>query len=171
MDNVSLFYFVFNFSRKFPLLNGLMIFGADYLILLTLVLVIILAIARKSRERKSLLLILPGTVVALLLIQIIHLFIFEPRPFIVLPINPLIKHTADASFPSTHTTIMSVIAFAYIFFGSKFSLLFLLLLLWVGLARIYVGIHYPVDIAGGILVGFLAVYLVWLVTRLLTKRL
>lgn len=165
--NTTLFEWIFGFSRQSPTLDSLMIFGAEYLIFLTFLLVGILAFTGRAKEKKVLILLVVGMIIQLLLRKVVHIFYFEPRPFVTYQLIPLIKHAADASFPSGHTTIMAVVAFSYLFYKSKFTLIFLLLMLWVGLARIFVGVHYPLDILGGIVTGFTAVFLAWLIKNLI----
>ncbi len=36
------------------------------------------------------------------------------------------------------------------YFKSKWSLLFLFVATWIGLSRIYVGVHYPIDTVGAV---------------------
>ncbi len=59
------------------------------------------------------------------------------------------------SFPSDHTiavTILSIVTAFFLPFGATTLLLFCLALL-VALGRVYVGVHYPRDIVGGLVVG------------------
>lgn len=160
MDNLSLFF-----------LDQLMIFGAEYVIYLTFVFIFILTIKGGFRERKALLLSLICIPVVILIIKIIHLFFFEPRPFIIHDISPLVVHNADASFPSRHASIMSVIAFSYVYFKSKWSPLFIFLLFWVGISRVYVGVHYPLDILGGVLVGIISLIIAKQIVKFLKIKL
>lgn len=153
MDNVALFFLIFNLNGSSPSLDKLMIFGADYLLYITILLVFILGIRGGVKDKKALLLILLTWPIAVLMIKIIHLFSIEPRPFIQYNFSPLINQYSDASFPSRHATIMAIPAFAYIYYKSKWALLFILLMLWVGTARVFVGVHYPIDIVGGILIA------------------
>lgn len=159
--NQALFFQIFNLSHKIFLLDQVMIFGAVFLIFITFLLTIILTVKGKSQEKIAFLLIILGVIVAEVLIFIIHLIYFKSRPFVIFPIQPLVQHAADAAFPSGHTTIMAVVAFAYTFAKSKWAPLFLILMLWVGFARIFVGVHYPLDILGGIIVGFISVFITW----------
>lgn len=150
-----------------------MIFGAEYVIYLTLILIFIASIPSRGglKERKSLILFLVSLPIVILIIKTIHIFIFEQRPFIEQDIIPLISHKADASFPSRHTSIMSAIAFSYTFFKSRWSLLLLLLTAWVGISRVYVGVHYPIDILGGLGVGFIAVLIARQIVKFLKAKL
>lgn len=138
-------------------MNSLMIFGAEYIIYLTFIGMFIITFKGKVNERKALLLTLLSLPVVVIIIKTIHIFYFEPRPFVSFDITPLVPYKTDASFPSRHTSIMAAITFAFTYFKSKYSLLLLFLTLWVGFARIYVGVHYPLDILGGVLVGVVSV--------------
>lgn len=170
MDNAALFFLIFNFGNRSPLLDSAMIFGAEYLIYLTFVVVFILALKGGAKEKKALLLTLVGLGISLMIIKVTKLFYPEPRPFISYHLTPLIKHIADPTFPSTHTTIMATIAFSFIYYRSKAAQLLLVLLLFVGLARVYVGVHYPLDVIGGILTGLISTYLAWQIKKWLMRK-
>lgn len=170
MDNTSLFFTIFNLSKKSPILDTLMVFGAEYLIFLTFLLIIIFFLKGGTKEKKVALFLIIATTVELVLVKTIRLFFYEPRPFVTLPITPLVLHEANASFPSMHTTIMATIAFTYYFYKSKYTPLFLVFMLWVGFARIFVGVHYPLDILGGIITGFLSILLPWQFKKLLASQ-
>lgn len=156
MDNNTLFFLIFNLNGRSWILDKLMVFGADQLIYILILFMFILGFKGGIKEKKAFLLILLGVPLAILLIKGIHLFFFESRPFVTFHLTPFVKEAVDASFPSRHTTISSVIAFSFIYFKSKWSLSFLFAVAWIGLSRIYVGVHYPLDIIGGFLVGLTA---------------
>lgn len=65
----------------------------------------------------------------------------------------LIKQSRSFSFPSSHAANNAALA---LFFSIKYPRLkwiFIAVTLLVGYSRIYVGVHYPSDVAGGALVG------------------
>lgn len=171
MDNLSLFFLIFGLSNQYQLLDYLMIFGARYVILLTFLIIFVLVFKGSIKERKAFLLTILAIPVAVVIIKIIHLFIFEPRPFVTYHFTPLFSYDPDASFPSRHASIMSVIAFAYTYFKSKWAILFLTFMIWIGISRIYVGVHYPLDILGGVLVGATSIVISKQIIRLLFRRL
>ena len=122
-----------------------------------------------------------AVVVALVANQVAARLFPEQRPFIthpsqVLP-HQLIAHPADQSFPSDHETVASAIAIMLVVlavwlraaFGRLRQLALLLAVLavvcalYIGVARIYVGVHYPGDILGGGVCGAIgAAVAVWL---------
>ena len=167
MDNTALFFLVFDLSNHSNFADSLMIFGARFLIYLTFLLVILAAFKGGVKEKKAMILAFLAIPIAVLLIKGIHLFFIEPRPFVNLHFSPLLDTDADASFPSRHTSVMALVAFSFVHFKSKWASLFLLLMIWVGISRIYVGVHYPLDILGGIVVGIISL----VITKQITKRL
>ncbi|MFA4872947.1 MAG: phosphatase PAP2 family protein [Patescibacteria group bacterium] len=61
---------------------------------------------------------------------------------------------ADYAFPSGHTTVAFALAFSLLFYYPKYGVLFLFSALLVGLGRIYIGAHYPADVAAGMILGY-----------------
>jgi undecaprenyl-diphosphatase len=80
---------------------------------------------------------------------------YHDRPFVDHPKQTvlLVHHGADNSFPSDHTTIAFAVAFAVMFFYRRVGLLLVAVAVGVGVSRILVGVHYPVDVATSVLVG------------------
>lgn len=167
MDNISLFFLVFGLSNHSIAADTLMVFGAQYLIYLTFLLVFVLSFKGGLKEKKAILLAVLSIPIVILLIKGIHIFFYEPRPFVSFNFSPLVNPVGNASFPSVHVSLIAALAFSYLYFKSKWAPLFLLFLLWVGIARIYVGVHYPLDILGGIIVGIISLVLVLQIKRLL----
>lgn len=84
----------------------------------------------------------------------------KPRPYVTLPQTtklfvPLVG--AWKSFPSDHATFSFLIFFMALIFNLSFAWPLLFLAIWVCVARVYSGVHYPFDIVGGIaLAGLVA---------------
>lgn len=168
MDNVKLFFSIFNFNGHILILDKLMVFGATALIYLTFLFILILGFKGGIKEKKTLLLIILGIPVAFLLIEGIHFFYYESRPFVTFHFTPIVNEAAtSASFPSKHATIAAVVGFAYTYFKSKWAPLFLILMFWIGFSRIYVGVHYPLDVLGGFLTSIVALIIAVQIKNLL----
>ncbi|WP_419188808.1 phosphatase PAP2 family protein [Enhydrobacter aerosaccus] len=79
-------------------------------------------------------------------------------------------HTPDNGFPSDHTLLLSALAALASCWNGRLSLLLWFIALLVGAARVYVGLHHPVDILGSILIAIGTVALVLLVIREVRAR-
>lgn len=62
----------------------------------------------------------------------------------------------DYSFPSGHTTASFSLATTLAVNLPKVAVVVLLLALLIGMSRIYLGVHYPTDVAAGIILGIFA---------------
>ncbi|MCH5586386.1 undecaprenyl-diphosphatase [Shimazuella sp. AN120528] len=91
---------------------------------------------------------------------LIGLVFYRPRPFVAHHVHMLLPHVADSSFPSDHTTGSIAIALAIWFYNRKLGIPLILMALFIGFSRIYVGHHYPTDVLGGILIGTVVAILV-----------
>lgn len=96
------------------------------------------------------------------------------------PIDPLLKEAAGLSFPSGHA-FMSFSFFALIFYiihkakiatWQKAILFFCLgiVVLMIGLSRIYLRVHYATDVIAGFCIGFMWIIIALGILQLLEKR-
>ncbi|HQS02838.1 MAG TPA: phosphatase PAP2 family protein [Halothiobacillus sp.] len=78
----------------------------------------------------------------------------EPRPFMMGVGHTWIAHAADASFPSDHMTVFMSVGLTFLLSGLwGFGLVILLGSLAVAWARVFLGVHFPLDMLGSVLVA------------------
>lgn len=103
-----------------------------------------------------------STAIALLITMIIQHLYTHPRPFVARnDVVLLVNHSADPSFPSEHATAAFAMATGLALYRPRFGILLLLLATLTAFARVFVGIHYPGDVAGGAAIGVAAAALIW----------
>lgn len=69
----------------------------------------------------------------------------------------LIKHLGDYSFPSGHTSAsFSGALVLFRMMPKKVGIPAVILATMIGFSRLYVGVHFPTDVLGGIVVGMIA---------------
>ena len=95
------------------------------------------------------------TSIAILINQCISHVYYHPRPFVMEVGRTLIYHAPNGSFPSDHMLIFSTIAFSYLFSAQRKLGIFLLIMAWlVAWSRVYLGVHFPLDMLGAFLLAF-----------------
>ncbi|OAE63821.1 undecaprenyl-diphosphatase [Achromobacter xylosoxidans] len=79
----------------------------------------------------------------------------HPRPFVIGLGHVFFAHKPTSSFPSNHTIIIAAFAFALILDRrwAGWGWLALAGALLVGTSRVYLGVHFPLDIVGGLLLA------------------
>jgi undecaprenyl-diphosphatase len=135
-------------------MKNIEIFFADYLIYIIGIVLLILFFIKKNR------LMVISTVVSVFLSRII---ITEPLKRIINATRP---NGEPLSFPSGHAAIVFAIAMAIFYFNKKWGIVAFIVAILVGFSRIWIGVHYPIDILAGALVGILSGIVVHLLIKL-----
>jgi undecaprenyl-diphosphatase len=93
--------------------------------------------------------------VALLLAQVLARVVDRPRPFVAHPglVTLFAPHAADPSFPSDHATAAFAIATAIWLHERRWGAAALAAAALVAASRVVIGLHYPVDVIGGAVLG------------------
>ncbi|MCX7779019.1 MAG: phosphatase PAP2 family protein [Patescibacteria group bacterium] len=164
--DLTIFKFIHSLAGKSICLDSLGIFLAVYLIWLMPLLICFIWFLKGEKRKilKILFLCFLAVVLVYLFDFIFEKIYFRPRPFVVLNLLSLINvGMKESSFPSAHTAIAFALAFSIYFFHYRLGIIFLILALFIGLARIFVGVHWPTDVLAGIFIGWFG--------ALLTKKL
>lgn len=93
-----------------------------------------------------------------------NLIWFRPRPDLgLIGLKEVIFHRPSYSFPSDHATALFAITIGlYAFNWKKAGNWFLAYSVIILFARVAIGVHFPLDIIGGLISGALGVFLVYL---------
>lgn len=108
---------------------------------------------KRYDNRKQALYAFFSVLLAMGISQMIGLMWFRNRPYIDHPVNRLVTVTADASFPSDHAAGSFSIAGSILSEHSLGGVILTVMAVLLSLSRVYVGVHYPSDILGGMAVG------------------
>ncbi len=213
-DNWHAFQDINGMAGHQPLLDPVMVFSANDLILLFPLLLLLAWFAfarwsplatstngsstplyeydRRLGQRMTLLGVAAVAIALAFNLTLGHLF-YEPRPFVAHPgaVHLLIAHATDASFPSDHEAVAGAVTSILVLYliltllsrwrylrqrrqasfgdlGFSGTWLFVIgvtivalgAVTAIGVARVYVGVHYPGDIIGGVVCGFIGALLV-----------
>jgi undecaprenyl-diphosphatase len=97
-------------------------------------------------------------------------FYFRPRPFSTLPagsLHLLFYRPTDSSFPSNLAAVTFAVATSIFIKNKKYGSLLLALSTLSSFGRVYMGVHYPLDIIGGAAIGVLSSFISFGIARLL----
>lgn len=117
------------------------------------------SISEVTENRKRALYAFFAAMLAMGMNQVICHVWYRNRPYLDHPVNRLLQGAQDASFPSDHA------AGAFSIAGSLFgrtagSTALVVFAVLVALSRVYVGLHYPSDILGGMVTGLVSSWLI-----------
>ena len=163
--NIKLFYILNNLTHKSAVFDYIITFFADQfdkiVLGFTVLFFIVLFVAHKDWKDKGWSnWIREGFIIGVSVIGawfvsfIIKSLTHIPRPFVAYSdIVPLFIHGGYDSFPSGHATVFFGLATAVYLYHKKLGILFFVCAGLITLARVIGGVHYPIDIIVGAIIG------------------
>ena len=138
--------------------NLVFIFGAQYLYLAVVIVASVWFLMQPRLKQKEILLLFCISVPLLCIASgSASLLYYNPRPFVLGQFKPLIMHQVTNGFPSHHVLLASAFSAIVFIFNRPLSAILWVLVLFVGVSRIYVGAHHLIDIVGGVLIAAMVV--------------
>ena len=98
---------------------------------------------------------------------ILNFYYFRPRPFVDVDVSLLFYKPTDSSFPSNAAAAVFGLAFGIWGVNRRLGYVAIAAASLYGLARVYAGVHYPMDILAGAAIAVLVTYLVFRMRDLL----
>lgn len=149
------------FVGKNAVLDEIVKFCAAYLIYALPVILIVLWFIF-PKQRKPLWISFIGGLLAWFFITkwiVPNLIWFRARPDLgIIGAKELLFHRPDYSFPSDHATMLFALVFGlYLFKWPKAANWFLLYAVVICVARVAIGVHFPLDILAGAISGFIGI--------------
>lgn len=159
--NESIFLIINSFVGINVWLDKLFIFSADRMGYLMIAGVFLIFLKNRSKYRDMLLVSLPSAIIARYgFVAIIRHFYYHPRPFMVMEnIKVLINNETEPSFPSGHAAFYFALATGVYLYNKKAGYIYLLLAGLMGFSRIFISVHWPLDILAGAVLGIGVAYL------------
>jgi len=155
--NGILFEKINNLASVYKILDWIGIFFADYLLYIVIAVILIILFLKRSR------LVAISIVISLFISRIVmteplKMIFHRARPYVVLGnVRKLVAENNDyGSLPSGHAAIFFAIAAAVFYFNRKLGIFAFVIAALVGISRIYVGVHWPIDIVVGAILGIVS---------------
>lgn len=164
-------------ERLFVLLNGdgtsahasLLLAGilADWGPIIAALALVFLWVRRGASTRVALLDATATALLGLIVAQVITLLWYHPRPFEMGLGHQFMPHSPEASFPSDHATLLFGLALPLLAaqVTRTWGWAFLALACATAWARVYLGVHFPFDMLGGLVLAACATASVFALRR------
>ncbi len=155
--NETIFNFLYSFAHRSNLLDAAIGFTAEWYPFVILGALFIYLFKHRDNPRKGVrdLFVVGATAVSAYIIAYVFKDAFNTlRPFDALSwVKPLVSESGPA-FPSGHATFFMAPATALWFYHKRLAVFFGISAVLIGFARVASGIHWPIDILGGLFLGY-----------------
>lgn len=156
----SVFKNINKFAGKSKLLDAFAIFCARYLLYLMIICLFFIAVTIHSRGIFFYPL-LSGLSAAFVINTIVYTFYKKHRPAELKSTKTLIGVPENPSFPSRHAAFVFGVSFYLFVYYPQLAAIFFICSCFVGLARVFCGVHWFSDILGGVVSGLISAIIIY----------
>lgn len=165
--DVTIFRAINNLAGASGGLDALGVFAAEFILPIMGILLILAAFTiRRFKEEhwyEMPVRAVASAAIAFVSRLIIGVIVGRTRPFVGLAdveqLIPMPHSYYYNSFPSAHASITFALAFFILRHDRDWGIAFLILAVLTALGRVFVGVHYPLDVLGGAILGWFAAWL------------
>lgn len=155
--NETIFNYLYGFAHESSLVDTAIRFAAEWYGYIILVALFVYLFEHRDDPQKGVrdLFVVGATAVSAWFIAHFFKDVFQTlRPFAAdANVIPLLSESGYA-FPSGHATFFMSLAASLWFYHKHLAIFFGFSAVLIGLARVAAGIHWPVDILGGLILGY-----------------
>ncbi len=165
--NNTIFFYLYNFAHQSVFLDWLIVFCANNFGYIMIFLAVIFLIfhtdgvfdyrtpfLQLKNKLKEISLVFSSAIAAYIFEYILKSFMPSPRPFLFFEnVKPLFLHGGMDSFPSGHAMFFGALAMSLYFVHKRIGYMYFAVAIIVGLARVAAGVHFPIDILVGYILG------------------
>jgi len=156
-----LFQLVNQFAGKWSVLDSLMTAITNFGPFLLLLPLVYFWFYGEDEGRQTVILTGVAVAGALLVNQVIGHIYFRPRPFAAHKVALLVPRSLDPSFPSDHATFAFAIASTVWLRHRHLGIIVIGLAALIAISRVFVGMHYPLDVIGSATIGMCSALVTW----------
>ncbi|MDO8491734.1 MAG: phosphatase PAP2 family protein [Dehalococcoidia bacterium] len=157
----SVFLWINGLAGRFAPLDYLMrVIASDYFMIVLMCAIMLVMwfgtsdLKTRERDQKAIICAAIGLGLSNVWVNLINNVYFWPRPFDAgHAVNLIFYRPPDPSFPSNTAAVTFAIATAVFMANRRMGGVFYIMAATMGFSRVFVGVHYPVDILGGAALG------------------
>ncbi|MEI6400331.1 MAG: phosphatase PAP2 family protein [bacterium] len=146
-----MFNFLFSLS-KYPLIAKSALFISYPFAYVAPVIIVVFLLVRKQQKMATFSLLFLTGFFSWISARVIKNMFHTVRPYIEQNVVPLF-YEPGYSFPSEHVTIFTALSVAVFFLHRKCGIVLGVITILIAISRIIIGVHYPIDILGGFVLG------------------